>query len=268
MSVIAIINIIIINIMAWLALSYFWSHWTYKIFKPWAWLELKKKKLLVADEEKIERRYPDRNRLYSYFFLAEQIEQQMVEGEIVMAGIEDADLVSFIRMHCPERTLRVIDFFEQKNITVTKENCQGEVSTQVVKIGYISDDEIKKILPDSDLNIIMKGDICKNLDMADTKKVALMLIDSVDYDTVGKSLSWAYNHLSQGGAIVIHDYNHDWENVRRAADRYVRQRSAYQEQDSRPTLIFFLTTDLSCTLTLHWSVQQNHLRQAAQASFS
>ena len=69
MSIIFMMNIVFINIVVLLLLSVFWSKWTYKLFKPYAWQEDRRKKHILPAVEKIEARFKDRNRFYAVWFL-------------------------------------------------------------------------------------------------------------------------------------------------------------------------------------------------------
>ena len=105
MTTMGIINLIIINAMIWVGLSYFWSFWTHKLFKPWGWLELRKRKMVNAEVDKAERRCKDRVRFYAHFFAMQQVEQNETEGAFVVAGVEEPLILRTLRNQCPNRAL-------------------------------------------------------------------------------------------------------------------------------------------------------------------
>ena len=214
-----ILNLIVVNVAVWVGLSYFWSFWTHKVFKPWQWLELRKRKLINSRVERLERSYKDRVRLYAYFFAMEQVEKSEVNGEFLMLGIEETELLQMLRLQCPERTIRVMGSMAPEVYHIVRENCQGEISDESVNLDYAKLDEVRAIMPESGRNIVVQGDLTE-LAPSVSNPVALAMIDSVDYQKVKSCLHAAYDHLSKGGILIVHSYNHDWDGVRKAVDEF------------------------------------------------
>ncbi len=220
MGIMTIINIVIINIIIWVGLSYFWSFWTHRLFKPWQWLELKKRGMTAKDVESRERRFKDRARYYSIFFAMEQVERQEVAGQFVMAGVEEADLVGLLRSQCPEREMWAIGPLEASSVTVVHENCQGEVTEETVNVDFAAEEEVRRLMPDGPLNHVVKGNIVEGVGSV-KGAVALALIDSVEYEGVMASMKALYPLLPAGGIMIIHSYNHSWDGVRKAVDQFM-----------------------------------------------
>lgn len=213
------VNLIIINVIIWVALSYFWSFWTHKVFKPWAWLELKKRKLIDEEVMKRERVFKDRVRYYSYFFAMEQVERTEVPGSFVMAGVEEADLVALLRRQCPEREMWAIGPMAATEVTLEHENCQGEISTEPVAVDFVAEEEVRRLMPEDGRNHVVKGRVADLIGQVESA-VALAMIDCVEHDTVLQSLRTLYPLMSRGGIIIIHSYNHSWDGVRKAVDTF------------------------------------------------
>lgn len=213
------LNVIIVNIMAWVALSYFWSLWTHKVFKPWAWLELKKRGLVNSTVARRERSFKDRVRFYAYFFAMEQVERREVGGSFVFAGLEDAQLLELLRLQCPERFLWVVAPLQPSQVTLIHENCQGEISNDPVSVDFVPEDEVLSILSESGKAKVVKGTVASLVSQVDGP-VALALVDCVEYDAVLAALKHLYPLVSEGGIIIVHSYNHSWEGVRKAVDDF------------------------------------------------
>lgn len=220
MNTINIINLIFINIIIWLALSYFWSHWTFKLFKPYKWLEEKKKKLINKQLESIEKSFKDKNQFYGLWYLLQQIDENMVEGTCVICGLENESIPHIFKLVNNERKLIVIDQFENKDRVVTKENCNGVVSTHKVDIEHVNYKSFTDNFSNKYINTqIFKGDAIEILKDSE-ENIALAFIDSTEYNVVYESLKLIYNKLSKGGIIIVHDYNHDWPEVTDAVNRF------------------------------------------------
>lgn len=217
MSWIGIANIIIINIFAWLALSYFWSTWNIRVFKPWMWLELKKRKQLHTDIEKEERNAEDKIRFYAHWTSLEQIDSNHIPGAILVAGCEDGIVPQLANRHSPERRLVVVDPFESRKVVITRENCQGEVSTQEIDIRAISLDDLSR-LTDSKA-VALKSPLAEGVSSLN-EPLALATVDTVDFEELSSVLSHIYPLVQPGGIIIVHDYNHNWDSVRSAVDRF------------------------------------------------
>ena len=220
MSVMGFVNLVIVNVMIWVGLSYFWSFWTHKLFKPWLWLEQKKRGLIAKSVERRERRYRDRARYYSIFFAMEQVERCEVAGSFVMAGVEDSDLVGLLRGQCPEREMWVMGPMAATEVEVEHENCQGEVTSERASIDFAPEAEVRRILPEGEKNHVLVGKVGERVGELEGA-VALALIDCVEYEVVLASLRKIYPLMSAGGIMIVHSYNHSWEGVRRAVDQFV-----------------------------------------------
>lgn len=220
MSVMGFVNLVIVNVMIWVGLSYFWSFWTHKLFKPWLWLEQKKRGLIAKSVERRERRYRDRARYYSIFFAMEQVERGEVAGSFVMAGVEDSDLVGLLRGQCPEREMWVMGPMAATEVEVEHENCQGEVTSERASIDFAPEAEVRRIMPEGGKNHVLVGSVGEMVGELEGP-VALALIDCVEYDVVLASLRKIYPLMSAGGIMIVHSYNHSWEGVRRAVDQFM-----------------------------------------------
>ena len=203
------VNLVIVNVMIWVGLSYFWSFWTHKLFKPWLWLEQKKRGLIAKSVERRERRYRDRARYYSIFFAMEQVERGEVAGSFVMAGVEDSDLVGLLRGQCPEREMWVMGPMAATEVEVEHENCQGEVTSERASIDYAPEAEVRRILPEGEKNHVLVGKVGERVGELEGA-VALALIDCVEYEVVLASLRKIYPLMSAGGIMIVHSYNHSW----------------------------------------------------------
>lgn len=220
MTTMGIINLIIINAMIWVGLSYFWSFWTHKLFKPWGWLELRKRKMVNAEVDKAERRCKDRVRFYAHFFAMQQVEQNETEGAFVVASVEEPLILRTLRNQCPNRALWALGPMEETTVTIVHENCQGEVSEEQVKLDWVSETEVQSIMPSSsDLNHVLNMPVPEALPQL-TGSIALASIDLVDHDTLLATLRHIYPLLSPGAVLLVHSYDHSWPGVRKAVDTF------------------------------------------------
>ncbi len=220
MTTIQILNIVILNIIAWVVFSYFWGGWTFHLYKPHRWLELKNKKLINNQILKAESSIKDKNRLYCYWMLQNQLDEQMIAGDVLFAGVEEVDFIKLAHYINPERQIIVVDPLDKKDIHITKENCQGEISEQDIHLSNITKDDLSKSTITADKLTILQGKIAEQIKNYNGT-IASAWIDCVEQDDLTVSLSHIYEHLAPSGIMYIHDYNHNWETVEISVNRFL-----------------------------------------------
>lgn len=217
MSLIAIINIIIINALVLVALSYYWSFWTHRLFKPWQWQERRRSKLLSRPVESAERGMKDRVRFYTVWFVLRDLERREVRGDILVVGVEQTGLLSLCHSEAPTRRVTAVGPMVPSQVTLRHENCQGEVSEETVNIDYAPLDDCRRVLGPDD--VLIQGAVGEHRDLQ-TGPLALLLIDTVEYDDVLAFLRLGYQALQSEGVIIVHGYNHTWPGIRQAVDEF------------------------------------------------
>ncbi len=220
MSLILILNLIIINIIAWLAISYFWSFWTYKLFKPFVWLDQNKNKEVSPIVKKCERSFKDKNRFYTIWFEIERLKKYKIDGELAEVGVYKGETAKVIHHLMPEKKLFLFDSFTGLPKQVIKEDCDGTVRPQTVNFGSTSRSEVEKYIQGNEKVKIYEGIFPKTAEPVKGFNYAFVHLDADLYQSTIDGLQFFYPRLSPGGSILIHDYNHDWEGVTKAVDEF------------------------------------------------
>lgn len=220
MSTIQFLNIILLNIIIWLLLSYFWSYWTYKLFKPYRWLDdLKKKKTskLIARHEK---KFKDKNRFYSLWFQLKRIDSDNVPGSMAEVGVYKGHTAKLIHHMSPERKLYLFDSFIGLPKQVIREDCDGKVRPQTVKFDNTSKDEVIKYVEGNSNVDVREGIFPETAEGLEDETFSFVHLDADLYQSTLDGLEFFYPRLSPGGCIIVHDYNHNWEGVTKAVDEF------------------------------------------------
>ncbi len=220
MSIILYLNIIILNIVVWLALSYFWSQWNFKLFKPYNWLEAKKKKEITKDILKIERSFKDRNRFYTIWFELKRIESTDIKGDLAEVGVYKGETAKVIHNLLPDRKLYLFDSFTGLPKQVIREDCDGTVRPQTVNFGSTSREEVSKFINGNKNIEIREGIFPETAYDLNKNTFAFVHLDADLYQSTLGGLNFFYPQLEPGGSILIHDYNHNWEGVKKAVDEF------------------------------------------------
>ncbi len=219
MSVFLYLNLIILNIVIWLVLSYFWSQWNFKLFKPFNWLEAKKQKEIPSKIISLERTFKDRNRFYSLWFEINRIKSKNIEGALAEVGVFQGETAKIIHHLLPDRKLILFDSFSGLPKQVIREDCDGTVRPQTVNFGSTSKSEVEKYIQGNNKIEIREGifpETAKDLN----NKFAFIHLDADLYQSTIDGLNFFYPQLSPGGSILIHDYNHNWDGVKKAVDEF------------------------------------------------
>jgi len=220
MTTFQFLNIILLNIIIWLLLSYFWSYWTFKLFKPYAWLEdLKKKKTskLIARHE---RKFKDKNRFYMLWFQLKRIKEQDIPGSLAELGVYKGHTSKLIHHMLPDRKLYLFDSFNGFPEQVIREDFDGEERPQTVNFDNTSKEEVLKYVNGNDNVEVREGIFPETAKGLEQETFAFIHLDADLYQSTLDGLKFFYPRLSPGGCIIVHDYNHDWEGVKKAVDEF------------------------------------------------
>ncbi len=220
MSAFLYINLIILNIIAWLALSYFWSFWNFKLFKPFNWLENQKNKNIPAPIKKLERKFKDKNRFYLFWFEIERIKRKNVKGDMAEVGVFKGETAKLMHHMMPDRHLYLFDSFSGLPKQVIKEDCDGTVRPHTVNFESTTKEQVEKYIEGNHMVDIREGIFPETAKGLEEHVFSLVHLDADLYQSTLDGLKFFYPRLSPGGIIIVHDYNHNWEGVTIAVDEF------------------------------------------------
>lgn len=218
-----IINIVFINVIALILLSIYWSNWTFVIFKPHVWIKLKNNKTLNEQIRKLERKSKDKVLFFSVWQYLERIKDNNVEGSACIYGLELKDIVKLVAfsMADNDRDIYLFDNLVDKNIELKEYECNSVEHKKNIPIKKIPIEDIKQ-LTDNNSHVKIEDFNNETVD-----KIAFAFIDVVEDEQLSKTLSDVYAKLSKGGVVVVHDYNHIWENVKFSIDKFEKSISEH-----------------------------------------
>ncbi|MCG8581995.1 MAG: TylF/MycF family methyltransferase [Bacteroidales bacterium] len=221
MTLIQFLNLVFINLVALMALSYFWSFYTHKLFKPFKWLDEQKKNKHSKDLLKLERKFKDKMRFYAIWLQLRRIKEQAIDGAIAELGVYKGETAKLIHHFLPEKNFYLFDSFSGLPKQVIKEDCDGTVRPQTVQFDNTSPDEVLQYINGDNSKLIIKeGVFPTTTDGINENTYALIHIDADLYQSTLDALEYFYPKLSNSGAIIVHDYNHNWDGVKKAVDEF------------------------------------------------
>lgn len=216
-----IITLVLINVFVIIIYKYLETFWSYKLYKPFKWEEAEKNKRISDKLKKAERVYYDKIRFYSIWFQLQRIVKENVQGDIAELGVHKGETAKLIYEINTGRTLHLFDTFNGFNEKdLLHENKQGGRYTT----NEFSDTDletVKKHIGGGDQVIFHPGYFPDTAKGVADKKFSFVHLDADLYLPTIEGLKFFYARLSPGGVILIHDYNHIWEGVKKAVDEFM-----------------------------------------------
>lgn len=215
------VSTILIIVLLFLGFKILESSWSYKISKPNKWEKEILSNTVSKKLKKIERTYRDKVRFYNFWFQIERLKRMKIEGAFVELGVWQGETAEIIHEMDKSRNLHLFDTFDGfDNKDLEKETNRDErYSTDNFSDTKL--EEVKALFSESNNISFYKGyfpDTAKDLK---EDKFAFVHLDADLYKPTIDALNYFYPKLSPGGVIIIHDYNHTWDGIRKALDEFM-----------------------------------------------
>ncbi len=215
-----LVNILLVLVLLFLGFKVFEQKWSYKISKPHNWDEAVEKGRVSNALKKIERTYRDKVRFYTFWLQIERIKDKKIPGVFAELGVYRGETAKIIHEIDPDRDLYLFDTFDgfsEEDLSVEKSeedkyNTSNFSDTSIEEVkSHISGNKHIKFrpgyFPDSAANM-------------EETIYSFVHLDADLYKPTNAALHYFYPKLSPGGVMIIHDYNHSWDGIRKAIDEF------------------------------------------------
>jgi len=220
-STVQLVNIVLVIVALLLAFKYAESFWSYRINKPFAWEQAVKNNLISKKLIRIERLYRDKVRFYNLWFQVERLKKNKVIGAFAEIGVHKGKTAKAIHHMDQERLFYLFDTFEGfPERDLAKENQSDERFSESM-FADTSVEEVRKYIGDNDKLIFKPGLFPETAAGLENEEFSLVNIDADLYIPTIEALRFFYPRLVEGGVIIVHDYNHNWEGVPKALDEFM-----------------------------------------------
>ncbi len=216
-----IISGVLVLILLVIGFKYLETFWTYKLYKPFKWERAVKNKLVSDELIKLERNYYDKIRFFSMWFQIERLKRGNIAGDFAELGVHKGETAKIIYEMDKSRTLYLFDTFNgfnEKDLALEKTQ-GGKYST--AEFSDTDLETVKEYVAGGENVIYHPGYFPTTAIGLDTTKFAFVYLDADLYLPTIEGLKFFYPKLSAGGVIMIHDYNHTWEGVKKALDEFI-----------------------------------------------
>ncbi len=196
--------------------------WFYKISKPHKWNEAIKRGEIPENLKKLEKAFRDKVRFYTFWLQIERLKNEKIPGAFAELGVYKGETARIIHLMDPGRKLHLFDTFKgfdqqdllAGNSTIDKNSTPDFSDTSLEKVKkYVDGNENVHFHP---------GYFPESAESSGETIHAFVHLDADLYKPTLAALNYFYPRLSAGGVIIIHDYNHTWDGIRKAVDEFMQ----------------------------------------------
>lgn len=162
-------------------------------------------------------------RLKTFELLSKEIKNRSIKGETAEVGVFRGDFAEVINATFPNRTLYLFDTFEGFPEEEIKKELTGDIlKTTVDAYKNTSVDVVMNRMRYPEKIVIQKGFFPDTADGLDVE-FAFVSLDCDWEESIYQGLLYFYPRLTEGGYIMVHDYNNSLVCAQKAIDRYEKQ---------------------------------------------
>lgn len=197
------------------------TSWSYKISKPHKWEQAVKEGLISKELIKMERTYRDKVRFYNLWFQVERLKRLKVPGAFAELGVYQGETALMMHHMDVTRALHLFDTFEGFN---TKDLDLEKNKDERYTTDNFSDttlEAVKELFGDAKGISFYPGYFPATAKALTEKTFALVHIDADLYLPTIEALKFFYPKVAPGGVLIVHDYNHTWDGIKKAIDEFM-----------------------------------------------
>ena len=193
-----------------------------KGYYPEQWKFLVKSAKVSKEVRELEKYFPDKVRFFNFWFQIERIKKENISGAYAELGVYKGETAKILHALDENRKLYLFDSFtgfEPKDLEAET----GEAATYKQKdFADTSLKKVKEYLNGNENIVFRNGHFPETAKGLENEIFSLVNIDADLYNPTKDGLEFFYPRLSEGGVIIVHDYNHKWEGLMKAVDEFVK----------------------------------------------
>jgi len=220
-SLFQIVQAVLLGIILVYLIYYVYTVLFDKKYQPKAWQEASKNGSISKSLQKAERNYPDKVRVFNYWFQVERLKKEGIPGSFAELGVYKGDSAKLLNLMDQDRTFHLFDTFEGfTEVDLIGET--GKAATYTTK--NFADTSLEKVKArlNSEKFVFHMGYFPNTAKGLENETFSLVNMDADLYNPTKAGLEFFYPRLSPGGIIIIHDYNPDWPGIMQAVDEFAK----------------------------------------------
>ncbi len=197
------------------------TSWSYKISKPHKWEHAVKQGMISKELVKMERTYRDKVRFYNLWFQVERLKRMKIQGAFAELGVYKGETALMMHHMDATRRLHLFDTFEgfdSKDLDIEKNKDERYTTDNFSDTSLETVKELFKNVKDVSF---YPGYFPATAKSVTDKIFSLVHIDADLYLPTIEALKYFYPKVAPGGVLIIHDYNHNWEGIKKAVDEFM-----------------------------------------------
>lgn len=142
--------------------------------------------------------------------ISKEIKEHHIEGAVAELGVYQGDFSKNINALFPDRTLYLFDTFEGFDKREEEKNISEDFSSEKdIKDSDFSDTSVNGVLEKLPFpeNVVVRKGLFPETIPNEQMQYAFVSIDCDLYEPIYAGLEYFYSSMSEGGYIMIHDYN-------------------------------------------------------------
>lgn len=220
-SIFNILSGILILVLLFFIYKYLETFWSFKLGRPYKWEEAVKNNLVSEKLKVLERNYFDKIRFYNMWLQIERLKRENIAGDFAELGVHKGETAKMIYEMDTTRKLHLFDTFQGFNeLDLQQENTRGGKYT-TKEFSDTSLEEVKKEIDGGEQVVFYPGYFPRTTIGLEGLKFSFVHLDADLYLPTIEGLRYFYPKLSAGGVIIIHDYNHTWDGIKKALDEFM-----------------------------------------------
>jgi len=214
-----IVQVVLLGIILFYLIYYVYTILFDKNYQPKAYQLAVKKGEVSAVLRKVEKKYPDKVRFFNFWFQVERLKKEKVPGSFAELGVYKGDSAFLLHQMDQSRIFHLFDTFEGFQANDLKTEIGKAATYTTSNFADTSVQKVKKRLSDPEF-IFHQGYFPETTKGLKNEQYALVSMDADLYNPTKAGLEYFYPRLSQGGVIIVHDYNPDWPGIMKAVDDF------------------------------------------------
>jgi O-methyltransferase len=217
-----LINLGVILVVLAFLVRYAWDLFFGKGYSPVEWEHARKSGKISRKLVQLERNYPDKIRLFNWWFQVERMKREGIPGGFAELGVYKGESAAVLHSMEPGRKFHLFDTFTGFPAgDLVQETGEAATYTPDRFADTHITDVLRKISGNENI-ILHPGYFPDTSEQVRNEIFALVNLDADLYRPTRAALEFFYPRLSPGGVIFIHDYNYKWEGIQRAMDEFMR----------------------------------------------
>lgn len=213
-------SIVLVLVFLLLGFKILETKWSYKISKPYKWDAAIEKGEVSSKLKKYETNYRDKVRFYTIWLQIERLKSEKISGAFAELGVYRGETARFIHEIDNTRVFHLFDTFEGFDAQDLQLEKSADEKYSTDNFSDTSLEQVKKYIDGNQKLIFHQGFFPDSAKELKENSYAFVHLDADLYQPTLAALNYFHPKLSDGGVIIIHDYNHTWDGLRKAIDEF------------------------------------------------